>query len=222
MTGLRSFADTAVVQTFKYRQSSPVGGVPAAFGPPGGPPCVQRAPYSMAGRMPDQWATGCGARQRLPPVGGAAYGMPLKTRISGLVPAVPATTPASSLMGSGKAACEMAAGGTTASTAAHSRLFMVSPQPLAPAESTTAPAQKPLSFVRLCSFLVERVADVKSARCAIARRSRGLLLEQQRHYQVFLVVQVAGDSQAQPARRGDELLRGQRGRCAARVRVAVR
>src|SRR5512139_919707 len=104
MTGRRSLADSAVVHTFRYRQSSLVGGGVAAFGPPGGPPCVQRGPYSVAGRTPDQCATGCGARQRLLPVGGAANGMPLKARISGLVPAVPATTPASILICSGRTA----------------------------------------------------------------------------------------------------------------------
>ena len=41
-------------------------------GPP--PPCVQRAAYSAAGRTPDHFATGCGARQRFAPTGGAAIG----------------------------------------------------------------------------------------------------------------------------------------------------
>src|SRR6185295_14288802 len=122
MTGRRSLGELAVVQTFRYRQSSLVGGAAAAFGPPGGPPCVHRGPYSPAGRVPDQCATGCGARQRLLPVGGAANGIPLKTRISGLVPTVPATRPASVLTCSGMAACETAARTAAASTAAHSRL----------------------------------------------------------------------------------------------------
>ena len=42
--------------------------------------CMQRAPNSVALRMPDQRATGCGSRHRKSPTGGAAKGMPRKIR----------------------------------------------------------------------------------------------------------------------------------------------
>src|SRR4051794_14864132 len=42
--------------------------------------CMHRGANSVAGRMPDQRATGCGSRHRRSPIGGAAKGMPLKIR----------------------------------------------------------------------------------------------------------------------------------------------
>src|SRR5688572_21884426 len=103
MTGRRSLEESAAVQTFKYRQSSLVGGGAFAFGPPA-PPCVQRGAYSVAVLTPDHFATGCGARQRFAPTGGAANGIPLKVRMSELAPAVPAIVPLSIMTSAGIAA----------------------------------------------------------------------------------------------------------------------
>src|SRR6267142_2129578 len=106
MTGRLSPDDFAVVYTFKYRQSSLI--VVAERSPPCGgnapPPaarCVQLAENVLAARTPLQLAAGFGACQRRSPTGGAANGMPLKTRTSGLlVPATPVTSPFSVRTGS--------------------------------------------------------------------------------------------------------------------------
>src|SRR5580700_11389388 len=53
-----------------------------------------------AARTPCHGVGGSGACQRKSPTGGAANGMPLKTRTSGFVPAMPVIKPASSRTGS--------------------------------------------------------------------------------------------------------------------------
>src|SRR4051812_24188091 len=109
---------------------------------------------------------GCGARQRLSPVGAAANGMPLKTRISGLAPVVPASVPASIVICSGRAARASATGTTAASAAVHSRLLMTPP--------TAAPANPRLPdpsrflYSRLWLVLVERNAVVKNVGAGLA------------------------------------------------------
>src|SRR5580765_6903062 len=108
MTGRLSFGELALVQTLRYRQSSlragSRGGAAAAGGcagaaprappprPPKGAPAAHGAPNASALRTPSHFATGCGARHRFSPTGGAAYGMPLNTRTVGWVAL---TTPAS-------------------------------------------------------------------------------------------------------------------------------
>src|SRR5437660_9833495 len=52
---------------------------------------MQSSPKRVASRTPCHETGGCGGRQRSGPTGGAAYGIPLKVRIS---PFVPATAPA--------------------------------------------------------------------------------------------------------------------------------
>ena len=78
MTGKRSAAACAGVQTFEYRQSSSIaasGRVPnREMTPPGG--CGAAGGNAVASRIPDQDGTGCGGRQRNAPTGGAAYGNP--------------------------------------------------------------------------------------------------------------------------------------------------
>src|SRR6185295_15476536 len=119
-TGRRSLAEAAVVQTLMYRQSSlavgPAGPLawafacgafaspplPPPFAPPPLPPrppapAVHVDPNVSAALTPSHFATGCGAFQRFCPVGGAAYGMPLKTRTLASLPEVPVTWPASIL-----------------------------------------------------------------------------------------------------------------------------
>src|SRR3954471_12604510 len=101
MTGNFAAPEAAAVQTLIYRQSSLVGGgggAPARPPPP--PPCMQRGPKTSALRTPSHFAAGCGAFQRSGPTGGAAYGMPLNTRTSGLLPPTPETSPASVFTGS--------------------------------------------------------------------------------------------------------------------------
>src|SRR5262245_7013484 len=108
MTG--SFADEveAAVQTLMYRQSSLVGGgsgAPAPRRPPAPPPpCMQRGPKAVAIFTPSHFGAGCGAFHLRGPTGGAAYGMPLNTRTSALVPAAPETSPLSVFTGSVTAA----------------------------------------------------------------------------------------------------------------------
>src|ERR1700676_5473019 len=98
MTGRRSEVEAAAVHTFRYRQSSLVG--VALPRPPPPPPCMHRDPKASALRIPSHLATGCGARHRNDPTGGAANGSPLKTRTSALIPDVPDTRPASTRTGS--------------------------------------------------------------------------------------------------------------------------
>src|SRR3984957_19212184 len=66
---------------------------------------MQMGPNSSPLRTPSQCATGWGARHRRSPIGGAAKGIPLKTRMSGFVPEMPETIPLSSLTGASIAAC---------------------------------------------------------------------------------------------------------------------
>ena len=54
---------------------------------------MQRGPNASALRTPSHFTAGCGAFQRSGPTGGAANGMPLKTRTSVLLPAAPDTSP---------------------------------------------------------------------------------------------------------------------------------
>jgi hypothetical protein len=61
-------------------------------------------------------------RQRSAPMGGAAKGMPLKTRMTGADPAAPDSKPASVLTGSGTAARKLP---TIASAAANKTLFFI-------------------------------------------------------------------------------------------------
>ena len=105
------------------------GGVPGTAGappwrpspcrpPPPKPPCMHRAPNCSAFRTPSQCAAGCGGFQRSSPTGGAAYGIPLKTRTSAVVaPAAPETKPASVRMVSGIAADIIALAATRAPVA---------------------------------------------------------------------------------------------------------
>ena len=81
---------------------------------------------------------------------------------------------------------------------------------------------QPTIFLRPRLVLVERIAVVKRPGAASARASGAFLLEQQRHHEVFFVVQVTADSQTQAADRGDELLRGYRARGTAGVRITLR
>src|SRR5213594_2639807 len=104
MTGRLSFGELALVQTLAYRQSSlragSRGGAAAAGAcpgapplprPPAGAPAAHGAPKASALRTPSHLAAGRGARHRLSPRGGAAYGMPLNTRTVGcMAPAPPA------------------------------------------------------------------------------------------------------------------------------------
>src|ERR1700679_2510212 len=82
MTGrLRSLA-SAGAKTFRYRQSSDVGGEDG---------CAQCGAKLVASRTPRQGAAGLGGCQRSAPTGGAAYGMP---RYSAVAPAIfPRTEP---------------------------------------------------------------------------------------------------------------------------------
>ena len=65
---------------------------------------MQRLPNALPARTPSQFAAGCGARQRLAPTGGAAYGIPLNARTPLLMPATPDTSPFSTRTWSGIAA----------------------------------------------------------------------------------------------------------------------
>src|SRR5262245_41794874 len=56
---------------------------------------MQREPNSAALRTPFHGSTGCGAFHRKAPTGGAANGIPRKTRTPGDVAATPSTTPLS-------------------------------------------------------------------------------------------------------------------------------
>ena len=76
MTGRRPRAP-AGRQTLRYRQSS-LTGAPSEASPARGAGCRQAGPNALAARSVRHGATGCGARQRSAPTGGAAYGMPLK------------------------------------------------------------------------------------------------------------------------------------------------
>src|SRR6516162_6628144 len=55
--------------------------------------CIQLAPNLSAVFTPVQETTGCGSRHRSLPTGGAAKGMPLKTRIEGSLPRAPEIWP---------------------------------------------------------------------------------------------------------------------------------
>src|SRR5206468_6083831 len=101
ITGRRSDGDGAAVQTFRYRQSSLAAGEsgrstdtfrrPMPFG------CTQTSPNVSALRTPVHFATGCGARHRNAPTGGAANGTPLNTRTPGAAADVAESRPASIL-----------------------------------------------------------------------------------------------------------------------------
>ena len=56
-------------------------------------PCMQCGPNSVALRTPSHGCTGCGAFQRSSPTGGAAKGMPRKTRTALFSEVVPSTRP---------------------------------------------------------------------------------------------------------------------------------
>src|SRR5258705_9882835 len=86
-------------------------------------PCIGRGPYSTALRTPVQGVTGCGAFQRSGPTGGAAYGMPLNTRTSALLPAAPDTKPPSVFAGSVIAADAAVAAASNVTTLIR-RVFM--------------------------------------------------------------------------------------------------
>src|SRR5580698_9384183 len=90
MTGSRSFDVRAGDQTFRYRQSSfTLGGAPNMTAIEGS--CMQPGAKVSACLTPDQLMTGCGARQRCSPVGGAANGIPLNETT--LPTATPCTVP---------------------------------------------------------------------------------------------------------------------------------
>src|SRR6185369_12834047 len=116
MTGRLSPGDAALVHTLAYRQSSlragSRGGTGAAGGWPGaaprapprpgnGAPAEHGAPKAVALRTPSHFAAGCGARHRFSPRGGAANGMPLKTRTEACPAVAPASRPVSVLTCSG-------------------------------------------------------------------------------------------------------------------------
>src|SRR5436190_1773438 len=61
---------------------------------------MQLSENLSAFRTPCHAATGCGARQRRSPAGGAANGIPLKTRTSGKEPGVPVNWPPAVFTGS--------------------------------------------------------------------------------------------------------------------------
>src|SRR6185312_3241340 len=54
--------------------------------------CIGRSPKAVASRTPAHGLTGCGSLHRSSPTGGAAYGIPLKTRTP-LLSRAPRTTP---------------------------------------------------------------------------------------------------------------------------------
>src|SRR5262245_6086181 len=90
MTGNRSLAVFAGVQTFKYRQSSLTpSGEPMNFSMLGS--CMQAGAYALVFFTPLHAATGCGFFQRRSPTGGAANGMPLNDATPFV--AVPSTWP---------------------------------------------------------------------------------------------------------------------------------
>ena len=62
--------------------------------------CMQRAPNSVAFRTPSHDVGGCGGFHRRSPTGGAANGMPLKTRTLDEATVVPSTAPAFVFTGS--------------------------------------------------------------------------------------------------------------------------
>src|ERR1700683_2864461 len=106
MTGCLALAEPAAGQTLRKRQSSLIfGGVAVGFAPRKAA-CMHIAPNSSAFRTPSQGTAGCGSRQRSFPTGGAAYGMPRKTRTEPSDPPTPETKPESSRTGSSKAAEE--------------------------------------------------------------------------------------------------------------------
>ena len=77
MTGRAPGAGQSAVHTFRNRQSSlAVLTAPPLIGLGG---CAQIAPKDVASRTSDHRSTGIGSRQRRPPIGGAANGIPLNT-----------------------------------------------------------------------------------------------------------------------------------------------
>src|SRR5450631_2465949 len=103
MTGSYSLGEFAAVQTFRYRQSSLVSPRPLAVGNSSEAPVragwEQVEENRSALRTPSQFAAGRGACHRRVPTGGAAKGMPLKTRTPESDPGAPATRPVSSRTG---------------------------------------------------------------------------------------------------------------------------
>src|SRR5688572_19710348 len=94
MTGRFSSAEVAEVQMLRYRQSSlDSGSAPESW--------AQGSAKAVVCLMPLQGITGCGARQRRSPTGGAANGIPLKAAT--LLSTVPRTVPPVT------SACSMAA-----------------------------------------------------------------------------------------------------------------
>ena len=145
MTGNRSPGPPAGVQTFRYRQSSLVGGesgrsTETLFGTrlrwDG---CTQTLPNASARRTPSHRGGACGGFQRSSPTGGAANGIPLNARTpDGRV--TPETRPLSVPTGSGIAAgvltAAAAARATVKMTASAARILMKCltsrPEPPAP------------------------------------------------------------------------------------------
>src|SRR5882724_11301614 len=74
-TGSRAFAVRAGVQTLTVRQSSPRRSFGRATDG-----CGHDSANVLLSRIESQGFTGCGARHRNSPTGGAANGMPLYTR----------------------------------------------------------------------------------------------------------------------------------------------
>src|SRR3954466_14598729 len=87
MTGSRSFAAFAGVQTFSERQSSLIEGT-CVYGLAA---CTHPGPKLSACFTPDQGCTRCGAFQRSAPTGGAANGIPLNDTMP--CASAPATRP---------------------------------------------------------------------------------------------------------------------------------
>src|SRR5689334_711011 len=90
MTGNRSLAAFAGVQTFKYRQSSLTpSGEPMNLSMFGS--CMQAGAYAVVFLTPLQATTACGFFQRSSPTGGAPNGIPLNDATP--FAAVPSTCP---------------------------------------------------------------------------------------------------------------------------------
>src|SRR5262245_42448377 len=94
MTGRFALAESFVVQTFRYRQSSfhsRSGSQPAGS-------CGHDAPNCVALRIPAHLFTGWGGFQRRSPTGGVAYGTPRNaTSFGAELKCIPSRAPASSV-----------------------------------------------------------------------------------------------------------------------------
>src|SRR5262245_11582369 len=140
---------------------------------------MQGAPNASAFLTPSHFATGCGARHRFSPSGGAANGMPLKTRTVGWpVLREPARTPVSMRTCSGIIAEAFAMAVTSNATARkHSIRFMCSPYEIGPDYTKRNPPQKGTKertkvrflLCEFCDFLWLILARLRSQFCGGAQ-----------------------------------------------------